>query len=105
MDVMRWFAIAVHYILENTLLFILWVLVGSCKLLWWGLRRVFFGKPEARLPTGQRIIRYEDGKEFVVLEAKGKGGKPRQVPNTPELRAKLLADKRARSIFRIFRRP
>ncbi|RYG59374.1 MAG: hypothetical protein EON60_10625 [Alphaproteobacteria bacterium] len=101
MDVLRGFAILVNFILVTFLSLLLWVLIRTCRLLWFILSRLC-GKKPLRLASGERIIRYADGKEYVLLEARN--GPVRRVPNTPELRATLMEEKRRRSVLRFVRR-
>ena len=101
MDVLKWIAILIHYVLR-ALLKLSWLLVfGFFLLLWRGFCRMI-GKKPSRLKSGERVIRYADGKEFIVLEAKD--APPRRVLNTPAMRARLLEEKRRKSLLRFLRR-
>jgi len=87
MDVIKAFL----YVSVLYLRIIFWVMVKAIEIILWIIKKIF-SKPIPRLPTGEEIIRYADGKEVIVLEHKR--GKTRHVPRTPEAEAQIIANRK-----------
>lgn len=100
MDVLKLFLYVVGVIAHA----VLW-LVRS--VLWFVLRFIFrrVGKAftwKSRTESGHEVVTYDDGRRLIKLEGK-KGAPTRYLPDTPQLRARLLAEKRRKSFWRFFR--
>ncbi|TKW61786.1 MAG: hypothetical protein DI628_03980 [Blastochloris viridis] len=78
------------------------IMVVCFRILFWMLKKLF-GKKRKRLPTGQYVVVYPDGRELVELKADY--GPTRLVPNTPQLQEKLMNNKRQNRFLRLLRKP
>ena len=68
------------------------IVVSTISVIIW-ITSLFLRKRVKRLPTGQKVITYDDGREFIELTSKH-SDRVRLVPSTPDLLAKLAEGKK-----------